>query len=66
MTPVSTSGNVRGEVLHVIRRLHHAVADGLAAVAMMEALFAADAGGPIPGCLHLAATTETEHTGTLY
>ena len=29
-------------------RLHHAVADGLAAVAMMEALFAADAGGPIP------------------
>ena len=29
-------------------RLHHAVADGLAAVAMMEALFAADAGGPVP------------------
>lgn len=29
-------------------RLHHAVADGLAAVAMMEALFAADPGGPIP------------------
>ena len=29
-------------------RLHHAVADGLAAVAMMEALFGADPGGPIP------------------
>jgi diacylglycerol O-acyltransferase / wax synthase len=29
-------------------RLHHAVADGLAAVAMMEALFAADAGELIP------------------
>jgi WS/DGAT/MGAT family acyltransferase len=29
-------------------RLHHAVADGLAAVAMMEALFASDAGGPVP------------------
>jgi WS/DGAT/MGAT family acyltransferase len=29
-------------------RLHHAMADGLAAVAMMEALFAADSGGPIP------------------
>jgi hypothetical protein len=29
-------------------RLHHAVADGLAAVAMMEALFAADPGGPDP------------------
>ena len=29
-------------------RLHHAVADGLAAVAMMEALFGADPGGLIP------------------
>jgi diacylglycerol O-acyltransferase / wax synthase len=29
-------------------RLHHAVADGLAAVAMMEALFAPDPAGPTP------------------
>jgi diacylglycerol O-acyltransferase / wax synthase len=29
-------------------RLHHAVADGLAAVAMMEALFAPDPAGPAP------------------
>jgi diacylglycerol O-acyltransferase / wax synthase len=29
-------------------RLHHAVADGLAAVAMMEALFAQDPAGPAP------------------
>ena len=29
-------------------RLHHAVADGLAAVAMMEGLFAPDPGGPNP------------------